>query len=344
MDVTLYIHVRSIKWNLFFHLLIFVFSFFLFLSHWEVCFIIPNPLRIRAESMTNSWHGIRASDWRQKVKSILNIKSTTIKQRIESLLCFSSGIPDLQNCGNPRFPNTDFSLYMRICGERTRRRIFGYLIPTAYLQEQGHFSVPELLYCTRLQTYPLWYLILWRLDSWNTFFKIDDDGNGASVTSTYGRKQTSFIYGSYYNQVIYLPITTPQNLSTRRNLNRWRQIVERTLRPRKLDGHLVNSRPKEEDAHYFKWLDEEDILLTWLLNSMKPELSDWFIDYDSDNDIWDAVIKLYPNLEDESRMVDLNKRDMELLQQQRSVFDVTHNGAQVPILDEAKAAHFHRPI
>ena len=65
------------------------------------------------------------------------------------------------------------------------------------------------------------------------------------------------------------------------------RFVERTLKPRKLDGHLTNSRPNEEDAHYYKWLEEEEILITWLLDSMKPEVSVRFIDYESIKEIWE---------------------------------------------------------
>ena len=66
--------------------------------------------------------------------------------------------------------------------------------------------------------------------------------------------------------------------------------MERTLKPRKLDGHLINSRPSEDDARYYKWLEEEEILITWILDSMKPEVCDIFIDYASIKEIWDTII------------------------------------------------------
>ena len=62
-------------------------------------------------------------------------------------------------------------------------------------------------------------------------------------------------------QIIHLPATNPQNCFIGRNLYHWRRFVERVLRPRKLDGHLRNSRPKDTDAHYLRWLDE-DVLFT----------------------------------------------------------------------------------
>ena len=75
--------------------------------------------------------------------------------------------------------------------------------------------------------------------------------------------------------------------------------MKRTLKPRKLDGHLIDSRPNEEDAHYYKWLEEEEILITWILDSMKLEVCDRFIDYASVKEIWYAIIPLYSKLEDE---------------------------------------------
>ena len=124
--------------------------------------------------------------------------------------------------------------------------------------------------------------------------------------------------------MIHLPVTISQNLFTSKNLYYWRRFIERTLRPYKLEGHLTNPQPNEDDAHYFKWINEEDVLFTWLLDSMKPEISNQCIDHESIKDIWDEVIKLYSKLEDESRMVDLNKKAMELLQEHRSILEYSN--------------------
>ena len=122
-------------------------------------------------------------------------------------------------------------------------------------------------------------------------------------------------------QIIHLPATAPRNFFTGRNLYHWRRFVERVLPPRKLDGHLINSRPKDTDAHYLRWLDEEDVIFTWMLDSMKPEVSERFIDLDSIKDVWDTVIRLYSKLEDESRIAELNRKAMDLLQEQQTVLE-----------------------
>ena len=56
----------------------------------------------------------------------------------------------------------------------------------------------------------------------------------------------------------------------------------------------------------FNWVDEEDIIVTWLLDSMKPEVSEQFMDYAYVKAIGDSFIKLYYRLEDKSRMTELN--------------------------------------
>ena len=75
---------------------------------------------------------------------------------------------------------------------------------------------------------------------------------------------------SAVNQIIHLPTTASQNLFTGHNLYHWPRFVVRMLKPTKLDNHLTDSRPNEEDAHYYKWLEEEEILITWILDSVKP--------------------------------------------------------------------------
>ena len=115
--------------------------------------------------------------------------------------------------------------------------------------------------------------------------------------------------------------------------------MERTLKPRKLEGHLINSSPNEDAAQYFKWLEEEEILITWIIDSMKPEVCDRFIDYASVKEIWEAIIRLYSKLEDESRMADLNRKSIELRQEQRGVLEYSNELAAI-----WNEIDFYRPL
>ena len=139
--------------------------------------------------------------------------------------------------------------------------------------------------------------------------------------------------------MIHLPAMVSRNLFTGRNLYLWRRFIERTLRPQKLEGHLTNPRPNEDDAHYFKWINEEHVLFTWLLDSMKPDINDQFIDHESVKDKWDEVTRLYSKLEDESRMADLNKKAMQLLQEHLSVLEYSNELRAL-----WKEIDFYRPL
>ena len=142
-----------------------------------------------------------------------------------------------------------------------------------------------------------------------------DQENKIAASSTTVIPPKLSLSSSVINIVMHLPTVAPQNLFTGHNLYQWRQWVERTLKPRKLEGHLTNSRPNEDDAQYYKWLEEEEILITWILDSMKPEICDRFIDYVFVKEIWETIIRLYSKLEDESRMAELNRKSIELRQE-----------------------------
>ena len=58
-----------------------------------------------------------------------------------------------------------------------------------------------------------------------------------------------------------------------------------------------------------------------MLDSMKPEVCERFINLDYVKDIWDMVIRLYSKLEDESCIAELNRKAMYLLQEQWSILE-----------------------
>lgn len=51
--------------------------------------------------------------------------------------------------------------------------------------------------------------------------------------------------------------------------------------------------PSQCDPCYRKWKTENTIVMGWLLNSMKPEISDHFLFLKTAHQIWDALTKSY---------------------------------------------------
>ena len=151
-----------------------------------------------------------------------------------------------------------------------------------------------------------------------------DEENKIAASSTTVIHPKLSLSSSVINTVMHLTKIAPRNLFTGHNIYQWRRWVERTLKPRKLEGHLTNFRPHEDDAQYYKWLEEEEILITWILDSMKPEICDRFIDYAFVKEIWETIIRLYSKLEDESRMAELNIKSIELRQEQQGVLEYSN--------------------
>ena len=48
--------------------------------------------------------------------------------------------------------------------------------------------------------------------------------------------------------IVHLPASALRHAFTGRNLYHCRKYIERTLKPRRLDGHLTQLRSKEEDS------------------------------------------------------------------------------------------------
>ena len=144
---------------------------------------------------------------------------------------------------------------------------------------------------------------------------------------------------STINTIMHLLTVAPRNLFTGHNIYHWRRLVERTLKPRKLEGHLITSRPNEDDAQYYNWLEEEEILITWMLDSMKPEVCNRFIEYVSVKEIWETIIRVYSKLEDESRMAELNRKSIELRQEQQGILEYSNELAAI-----WNEIDFYRPL
>ena len=58
--------------------------------------------------------------------------------------------------------------------------------------------------------------------------------------------------------------------------------------------------PKE--AGYQTWFVENSIVMTWLINSMEPEISQGYILYNTAKEIWDAANLMYSNLGNDSKL------------------------------------------
>ena len=90
----------------------------------------------------------------------------------------------------------------------------------------------------------------------------------------------------------------------------WAQSVKFFIRGKSKMGLLDGSRKPVllGDAGYPIWDAENSMLMSWLVNSMEPEISQGYIFYSTAKDIWDAVNLTYSNQGNDSKLDELNEK------------------------------------
>ncbi|KAF7812092.1 Retrovirus-related Pol polyprotein from transposon RE1 [Senna tora] len=88
----------------------------------------------------------------------------------------------------------------------------------------------------------------------------------------------------------------------------------------------VAKAPSQQDASYKKWWDENNMVMSWLINSMTTEIGDNFLLYTTAHDIWEAARESYSTheksaeiFEVESVLHNLNQGDMTVHQYHNSL-------------------------
>ena len=101
--------------------------------------------------------------------------------------------------------------------------------------------------------------------------------------------------------VLLLPAMAPRSQFTSHNIYLWVCHIQAILTPRKLLDHLPNQAPPDIDPQYKRWTVEEEVLYTWLLDSMTTEAANHFIEYKTVKEIWDAARKYHSKKNDQGK-------------------------------------------
>ncbi|KAF7826940.1 Retrovirus-related Pol polyprotein from transposon RE1 [Senna tora] len=112
------------------------------------------------------------------------------------------------------------------------------------------------------------------------------------------------------------------------NYLQWRQSVFLFVCSKDKDDYLsgVAKAPSQQDASYRKWWAENNMVMSWLINSMTNEIGDNFLLYTTAHDIWEAARESYSTheksaeiFEVESILHNLNQDDMPVHQYHNSL-------------------------
>ena len=116
-----------------------------------------------------------------------------------------------------------------------------------------------------------------------------------------------------------LPIVAKCNVFNGNNLYLWGRNVRAVLKPRKLFSHMTEDCPQEDDPNFMRWIQEEEIVFAWLIDSLSLEQSARYVTYDTSKLLWEAISRNHSKRDDRQKIIDLYIKSFTLQQGDRDV-------------------------
>ena len=105
------------------------------------------------------------------------------------------------------------------------------------------------------------------------------------------------------------------------NYSAWFQFVKLYVTGKGKLGYLTGEKikPAISDPSFSTWVEENAMLMSWLLNSMTPDINASFLRLPTAHDIWNAVAQTYFTGNDASQIYKLRHKEHETRQQGKSL-------------------------
>ena len=104
-----------------------------------------------------------------------------------------------------------------------------------------------------------------------------------------------------------------------KNYLKWSQLVRTFLKGKGKIGHLLGTGPEKVTAGFEAWDEEDSMIMSWLWNSMTPEISDTCMFLPSAKAIWDTVYQTYSKVHDAALIYEIKTKTTATKQGTKSV-------------------------
>ncbi|XP_038709691.1 uncharacterized protein LOC120004410 [Tripterygium wilfordii] len=110
---------------------------------------------------------------------------------------------------------------------------------------------------------------------------------------------------SYQMETSHLPITTHKLEG--HNYLQWSQSILMFIRGKENDDYITGDAavPEPTASTYKKWMAENSMVMTWLINSMTRDIGENFLAFDTAKEIWDTVKETFSDKENTSEVVQI---------------------------------------
>ena len=105
------------------------------------------------------------------------------------------------------------------------------------------------------------------------------------------------------------------------NVNQWSHSVIIFICGKGKEDYLKGTavQPEESNFDFRKWKVENNMVMSWLLNSMTNETGENFLYYKTTKEIWDAVRETYSNKDNTSTVFEIKGILQDLKQGEQSI-------------------------
>ena len=109
------------------------------------------------------------------------------------------------------------------------------------------------------------------------------------------------------------PLTEFQNIVGSFKLNRgnyleWSQLVKTCIKGKGKLSHLIGPVVSKDDPRFVVWDEEDYQIMSWLWNSMQPEISRTCMFLSTAKEIWESVCHTNSKVKDAAQMYELKTR------------------------------------
>ena len=121
-----------------------------------------------------------------------------------------------------------------------------------------------------------------------------------------------------------------QNIQSAYRLNgknylKWSQFVQTYLKGKGKLSHLLGTGPERDDPRFSAWDEADSMILSWLWNSMTPEVSDTYMFLPTAKEVWDAVRQTYSKAQDAALVYEIKVRVSAMKQGTKSMTEYANS-------------------
>ncbi|XP_022768068.1 UDP-sugar pyrophosphorylase-like isoform X4 [Durio zibethinus] len=104
-----------------------------------------------------------------------------------------------------------------------------------------------------------------------------------------------------------------------KNYLKWFQLVQTFLKGKGKLSHLLGTGPEKGDPKFEAWDEEDSMVMSWLWNSMTPDISDTCMFLSTAKDIWESIRQTYSKVKDATQVYEVKIKTAALKQGNKSV-------------------------